>query len=182
VPVGPRPLLRAGMLARRRPLLQPELQPARRAIAGAMRPVQLLVLGLADGRLDGELAEELRRLRGEELVRVLDVVLVTNEDGSHLRVSETGAGFALGMVRTQDIDLSHLDGAEAGELWSVAEEIPVGMTAVIALVEHRWAMPLQRAIARAGATPLAEEWVAPEDVASVGLGRAEASARPWMGS
>jgi hypothetical protein len=42
--------------------------------------------------------------------------------------------------------------------------------AAVALLEHRWAIPLVEAIDRAGGTALADAWLAPEDLASIGLG------------
>ena len=36
------------------------------------------------------------------------------------------------------------------EVWYIADAIPEGMTAAIAVLEHRWAIPLRNAIADAG--------------------------------
>jgi hypothetical protein len=58
----------------------------------------------------------------------------------------------------------------------VADAIPNGTAAGIALIEHRWAIPLRDAIARAGGIPLADEWIHATDLVGIGLVGAEASA------
>ena len=60
-----------------------------------------------------------------------------------------------------------------GQEWYVADAIPPGATAAIALIEHVWAIGLRDAIANAGGVTLADEWIHPEDL--VGLGAASAS-------
>jgi len=54
-----------------------------------------------------------------------------------------------------------------GVAWSLAEAIPVGSAAAIALIEHTWAGPLTAALRRAGGSPLEETWLAPTDVAEL---------------
>jgi hypothetical protein len=48
-------------------------------------------------------------------------------------------------------------------MWSLADAIPVGGTAAVALIEHVWAAPLSAAIQAAGGTLLEETWLARED-------------------
>jgi hypothetical protein len=52
----------------------------------------------------------------------------------------------------------------------LADAIPAGTMAAVAVIEHRWAIPLRDAIQRAGGMPPADAWLAPEDLASIGLG------------
>src|SRR6185295_14889537 len=51
-----------------------------------------------------------------------------------------------------------------GATWSLADAIPTGTTAAVALIEHVWATPLSEAIQRAGGKPLEEAWLDREDV------------------
>ena len=48
--------------------------------------------------------------------------------------------------------------------WSLADSVPAGTTAAVALIEHTWAAPLRDAINRVGGVPLEETWLAPDDV------------------
>ena len=59
------------------------------------------------------------------------------------------------------------------QVWVLADQIPPGMTAAIAMLEHRWAIPMRDAIEDAGGVVLADEWVHPEDLVRYG---AEAAA------
>ena len=51
--------------------------------------------------------------------------------------------------------------------WSLADVVPVGTTAAVALIEHLWAAPLLGAIRRAGGSPLEEAWLAADDLAAL---------------
>ncbi len=54
-----------------------------------------------------------------------------------------------------------------------ADAIPPGTAAGVALIEHRWAIPLRDAIAQAGGMPLIDEWIHATDLIAVGLASAE---------
>jgi hypothetical protein len=56
------------------------------------------------------------------------------------------------------------------DVWFVADQIPAGTTAAVALIEHRWAIGLKQALQGTGGALLAEEWVHPLDLEVVGLG------------
>ena len=56
----------------------------------------------------------------------------------------------------------------AGEsVWSLAEAVPPGSVAAVALIEHLWAGSLTAAIRKAGGAPLEETWLAPDDLAAL---------------
>jgi hypothetical protein len=48
------------------------------------------------------------------------------------------------------------------------------MSAGIAVLEHRWAIPLREAVTAAGGVALADEWLHPEDLVALGLEAAAA--------
>ena len=58
-------------------------------------------------------------------------------------------------------------------MFDIADSIPNGTAAAIALIEHRWAIPLKEAIGRAGGFPLSDVWIHPLDLVAVGLMAAE---------
>jgi hypothetical protein len=63
---------------------------------------------------------------------------------------------------------SQADGAGAeGAAWSLADAVPAGSAAAVALIEHIWAGPLTAAVRRAGGSALEETWLAPADVAEL---------------
>ena len=55
------------------------------------------------------------------------------------------------------------------QVWYIADSIPAGMTAVIAVLEHHWAIPLRNAVLRAGGLALADEWIHPQDLVAAGI-------------
>jgi hypothetical protein len=56
-----------------------------------------------------------------------------------------------------------------GTTWAVADAIPVGTMAVVALIEHRWAIPLRDSVRRVGGVTLADAWIDPEDLVALDL-------------
>ena len=134
-----------------------------------MGPVQMLVIGFEGGEFRGEIAAELERLREHDTIRVLDLVIVAKDADGNVSAAEGEEGLALRLLDVTDADLAHLEDADVADLWEATEAIPPGAAAAVALIEHRWAIPLRDAIANAGGVPLADAWLAPEDVASLGL-------------
>jgi uncharacterized membrane protein len=156
-------------------------------------PVQLLVVGFEDGKFSGEILAELRRLREHDIVRLVDLMFVARgDDGefeavehSDLPVDEAeafgalaGALLGLGAAGEEGMEAGALAGAEAVEergsvldpddVWYLADAIPAGTSAGIALLEHRWAIPLRDAIERAGGHNLVDAWVHPSDLVEIG--------------
>jgi hypothetical protein len=69
-----------------------------------------------------------------------------------------------GVLGTSEQDVPGAGEPEDGSTWSLADAIPPGTSAAVALIEHLWATPLREAIARAGGTALEETWLHREDV------------------
>ena len=134
-----------------------------------MGPVQMLVIGFDGGEFKGEIAGELERLREQDTIRVVDLVVVAKDADGNVSVGEGEDGLALRLLDVTDADLSHLDAVDAADVWEATEAVPPGGAAAVVLIEHRWAIPLRDALAGAGGVPLADAWLAPEDVASLGL-------------
>jgi uncharacterized membrane protein len=166
----------------------------------AIGPVQLLVVAFPSDELHAGLRAELARLRSQDAVRLLDLLVVRKHpDGSveRLEVSdmpgteaeELGAlvgalvGFGAGGEAAAEA------GAEAGALaaeqgatplgdvWYVDDAIEPGTSAAVALIEHRWAIGLRDGILAAGGSLAADSWVHPLDLVAIGLAAAEDAER-----
>ena len=159
----------------------------------AIGPVQLLVLSFPEPNFSGEIIAELNRLRGQDFIRLIDALAVQkNSDGtlvalqwSDLSIDEAqdlgatvGALSGLGLGTEDDVAALAIAGAEAGsdghlidedELWNIADSIPEGSAAALALIEHVWASPLRDAIVRAGGVPVSDRWIHPKDLVEIGL-------------
>lgn len=164
----------------------------------AIGPVQLLVIGFDKPDFQGEIIDEFRRLRDNDLVRVIDALVVYKDaegevaavKASQLSEEESeefgavvGGLLGLGLAGEEGMEAGALAGAEAGaegidvfpeeDAWDVLEEIPNDAAAALILLEHRWAIPLRDAIARAGGFRIAESFISPLDLVAVGLVAAE---------
>jgi uncharacterized membrane protein len=154
-------------------------------------PVQLLVVGFDQPNFQGEVLAELQSLKENDVVRVIDI-LVANKDAAGevetLQISDLSANEAqeLGEVVKALIGLGEIAGGDAegaAQMWSSEEgtglseedlldvlaEIPPDTAVAIALLEHRWAIPMREAIVRAKGFPILDSWVHPRDLVEVGL-------------
>jgi len=163
-----------------------------------MGPVQLLVIGFDDPEFDGSIMAEVERLRENDVVRLIDVVLVRKTAEGDLEKIEmrdteaaeefgatVGALVGIGAGGEEGATIGAVRGAEAAadgellsddEVWYLADAIPEGSAAAVALLEHRWAIGLRDTIGRAGGFHLADAWVHPADLVAIGMAAAEEAA------
>ena len=155
-------------------------------------PVQLLIVGFVGGEFKGEIAKVLADLRERDVIRLIDIGVVRkDEDGvitmiehSDLSQDETiefgatvGALIGLGVAGEEGAEAGAIAGAEAAldggmiedQVWYIADEIPEGTAAAVALIEHRWAIPLRTAIQDAGGFLVSDAWIHPADLVAIGL-------------
>jgi Family of unknown function (DUF6325) len=136
-----------------------------------MGPVQALVIGIEHPRFDGQVLSELAKLRESGIVRLLDLLVVRrDDDDEEFETVELPAALGApdGSIVAAIVGHSSPDTRPADERpevasWSLADAIPAGSLAAIALIEHLWAGPLVSAIAQSGGTALEETWLAAPD-------------------
>ena len=160
-----------------------------------MGPVQLLVIGFDDPNFDGSIMAEVERLRENDVVRLIDVILVRKTLDGDLETIESrdpeaaeefgamvGALIGMGAAGEEGATIGAVRGADAAaggellsedEVWYLADTIPEGAAAAVALLEHRWAIGLRDAIGRAGGFHLADAWVHPADLVAIGMAVAD---------
>ena len=167
----------------------------------AIGPVQLIVLGFSQPDFQGEILAELDRLKENDVVRVIDALAVhkdakgevTTLERSDLSDEEAaefgavvGALIGLGMAGAEGAEAGAELGAQAAaegidlvddeDVWDVVDEIPPDTAAALILLEHRWAIPLRDAVARAGGFRVSEGFIHPLDLVAVGVLAAEEAA------
>jgi hypothetical protein len=64
---------------------------------------------------------------------------------------------------------------DEADVWFLEDAIPEGTSAAVALIEHRWAIPLRDKLIAADGVVLADEWVHPADLVAVGAHAAAAA-------
>ena len=155
-------------------------------------PMQLLVIGFEGADFTGEIAPELRRLREHDVVRLVDLLFVTKDEDGRVSAMETtdlsqeesnelgamvGALMGYGADGEDGAEAAAPNGAKGAEhfaqplrddVWYVADAIPRGTSAAVAILEHRWAIGLRDAVERAHGSALAEAWLHPSDLMRVG--------------
>lgn len=155
-------------------------------------PVQMLVVGFDDPKFTGEILPELTRLREADTIRMIDLLVVAKDDDGNVTAVQTSdlseseaesfgslvaALVGLGGADADESNRAYDAGAaeleegpvfDDADVWYAGDAIPNGTAAAIALLEHRWAIPLRDAIVRAGGRALADEWIHPADLAAVG--------------
>jgi uncharacterized membrane protein len=141
-----------------------------------MGPVQVLVVGFEQPSFSGEVMAEFARLREAGIVRLVDLLLVQRAEDGTLETVTVSDGDDLGSLAAALLG-GPVDGAEAADaaadepfdvpMWSLADAVPPGSAAAVALIEHVWAEPLTAAIRRAGGTALEETWLASDERAAL---------------
>lgn len=135
-------------------------------------PVQVLVVGFDEPTFSGEVLAELTRLQQAGIVRLIDLLLVSRPDVNTLETvtsDHVPAGFgrlaAALLAEPEDgPTASNEVGPGEAATWSLADAVPVGQTAAVALLEHTWASPLRDAIRHSGGRPLDETWLGALDL------------------
>ena len=155
-------------------------------------PVEIFVIAFKDPEFHGEIRAELERLRDGEIIRLVDLLAVRKtEDGvieaiqrSDLDADEAlafgaavGALIGFGAAGEEGMELGAVWGLreladghvfDDEDKWRVADAIEPGEGALVALVEHRWAIPLREAVRRAGGNAVAGRWIADQDLVRLG--------------
>jgi uncharacterized membrane protein len=157
-------------------------------------PVQLLVLGFDHPNFQGEIIEELEKLKESDTIKVIDALAVHKDAEGEIEVehlsnltrdeavelgSKVGALIGLGIEGEEGFEAGAQAGAEAAEeginvfsgeeAWDVLEDIPPDTAAALLLIEHHWAVPLRDAIVRANGFRIADGFISPVDLVEIGL-------------
>jgi hypothetical protein len=155
-------------------------------------PVEMMVVEFDGYRFKGELWPEMERLKENDIIRLIDLLVIRKDRSGALAVltatdldvqemlefgakigslmgagAATDDGFAEGiMAGLQKVSTGHVfDEAEAQKL---AADIPLGTAVAVALIEHRWAIPLRAAIERAEGEVLSDEWLSAHHLIELG--------------
>ena len=146
-------------------------------------PMQVLVVGFDGTEFTGKIAAELRRLREHDIVRLVDLLVVRKEADGDVTALETsdlsdtehaqlgslaGALIGLGAAGEEGAEIGTGGATTPDEVWFVADAIEPGTSAAVAVLEHRWAIPLRDAVQEAGGQTFVDEWLHPADLEALG--------------
>ncbi len=113
-------------------------------------PVDYLVVEFPGSKFNGEIAPTLVDLVDRDIIRVLDLIMITKEaDGSfdaiELNDFEDGA---LGELHRFETEIAEL--LSADDIENVAAALEPGSTAGVLVYENRWAAPFASAVRHCG--------------------------------
>jgi uncharacterized membrane protein len=164
-------------------------------------PVQMLVIEFDRTQFEGEIMPELERLKEAGTIRLIDLLFVRKPVGGEVEVVQTsdlsadeattfgalvGALVGIGTGSEEETLQAAVAGAEEledghffgdTEVWYLADAIPEGKSAAIALIEHTWAIGLRDKILNAGGVTLADEWIHPADLIAIGAAASLAASK-----
>jgi uncharacterized membrane protein len=162
--------------------------------------VQFVVIGLRNDQMKGQVARELHRASKKGDIRVLDALAIQKtKDGAIRTLSSTdltpeqrldyggligalmgygatgtGEGAQMGAVVGAVAFAEHTFGLSASDIQRIGQDIPPGMTGLLVLFEHRWALRLKDALVSAGGVVIAQGMVQPEALIQFGAALAAA--------
>jgi uncharacterized membrane protein len=166
-------------------------------------PLQLVVMSFGHATFPLELRDQLQVVREQGLVRIFDAVFVSKDDQGDLLVLEgsdlvqeevelygvlAGALFCHGAAGTAGLEAGMEAGLAASDhgvfglddddLLEIADRIPVGSSALFLLLEHVWALGIKDAAENSQGTVIANGWITPAALVSMGARAAGSSHTP----
>ena len=165
-------------------------------------PLQVLVIGFEEPRLDGSILGELAAASESGAIRVVDALGVYKSETGEVAAAavseltedeamEYGAwiggliglgaggveGAAVGAILGAASAVDEYDyGLDDDSIASIAEDIPHGGGAMLLAIEHVWAIPLRNALRASGGIMIAQDFLSPELLISIGALAAEEQA------
>ena len=160
----------------------------------AIGPLQLLVIGFTDPQLDGSVLDELVAASASGAIRVVDVLGIAKDaEGNVASVEATdltedeavaygawiGALIGLGAGGEEGAEMGALIGGmaaveeyeyglDAEAISTIADDVPAGGAAMLAVIEHRWAIGVRDAMLRSGGIVIAQDFLNPEALVALG--------------
>ena len=158
-------------------------------------PIQIIAIGFADPKLDGSVLGALVDASDAGHIKVIDVIGVYKDvDGTILAAEASdlseeeamtygawvGALVGLGAGGVEGAEVGAIAGAVAAaenyeygideeQVLALADAIPAGGGAMILAIEHTWAIPLRDAVAASGGLMLAQDFLSPLALVSLGV-------------
>jgi uncharacterized membrane protein len=156
-------------------------------------PLQLFVVGFGQAALPLDFVNQLRRVRDDGIVRLVDALYAAKDehgDLTQIRVTDfskeemalfgtlAGAlfgygaageeGAMLGAVLGEMAAESREIGLDSDDMDEIADRIPRGTSAAFILLEHLWAIGLKESLRNTHGAVIASGWLTPATLISLG--------------
>ena len=157
-------------------------------------PLQLLVVGFADPKLDGSILDSLAEASDAGLIKVVDLLGVYKDENGEVLAAEMseltedeamtygawlGALVGLGAGGTEGAEMGAIVGAmnaadeyeyglDEEALATIADDIPAGGAAMMLVLDHQWAIPFRNAMRASGGILITQDFLNPEALIALG--------------
>jgi len=157
-------------------------------------PLQALVVGFTDPQLDGSILTALEAASDSGVIKVVDVLGVYKDVDGNILAAEAsdlseeeamvygawvGALVGLGAGGEEGAEVGAIVGAMSAvdeyeygldeeSILTIADDIPPGGAALLAVIEHTWAIPLRNAMRDSGGILIAQDFLSPEALIALG--------------
>ncbi len=157
-------------------------------------PLQLLVVGFADPKLDGSILDSLAEASDAGLIKVVDLLGVYKDENGEVLAAEMseltedeamtygawlGALVGLGAGGTEGAEMGAVIGAmnaadeyeyglDEEALATIADDIPAGGAAMMLVIDHQWAIPFRNAMRASGGILITQDFLNPEALIALG--------------
>lgn len=157
-------------------------------------PLQLLVVGFTEPKLDGSVLDSLVDASDAGLIRIVDLLGVYKDEDGNVTAAELseltedeamtygawiGALIGLGAGGSEGAEMGAILGAmnAADEyeygidnegLATIADDIPAGGAAMMLVVDHQWAIPFRNAMRAQGGILISQDFLNPEALIALG--------------
>ena len=111
-------------------------------------PVEYIIIGFPGSEFAGEIVPALADLVQQDVIRILDLVVVSKDEAGEVTVLEVDEDGTVSAFMTLDGDLGDYLGPD--DIEHAAAAIEPGATAALLIWEDRWAQPLADAVRNAG--------------------------------
>ena len=157
-------------------------------------PLQLLVVGFTNPKLDGSILDSLAEASDAGLIKVVDLLGVYKDENGEVLAAEMseltedeamtygawlGALVGLGAGGTEGAEMGAIIGAmnaadeyeyglDEEALATIADDIPAGGAAMMLVIDHQWAIPFRNAMRASGGILITQDFLNPEALIALG--------------
>jgi uncharacterized membrane protein len=157
-------------------------------------PLQLLVIGFVDPKLDGSILDALDGASASGVIKIVDMLGVYKDAEGNVLAAQAsdltedeaitygawvGALIGLGAAGAEGAEAGAIAGAihamdeyeygiDLEGLAGIADDLPAGGAGMLLVIEHTWAIPLRDALRDSGGIMIAQDFLSPEALIAIG--------------
>lgn len=132
-----------------------------------MGPVDYLMIRFPGNKFTGKLAPEVARLQREDIIRVIDLVLISKDENGKLVTLEPATLGPEVAAAFNELTKNNREWFSEGDIEVIAESLPKNSSAALLLFENVWATKFKEDLLEADAELIDMGRIPPENVEKV---------------